>query len=221
FSRVDQVAAPAITFGVNSNDPAISLFTTANFPGAAGADLTRAQNIYAVLTGRITAITANAQLDEKTGQFVYLGPRVQRGRQRELGVFAQDAWRVGPALTLNYCLRWELQLPFTPPNDSYTRVTLADLRRASGPGNLFKPGTLAGRETQFVQYKQGDHAYNTDYKNFGPSFGFAWSPSAKGGWLKSLLGDGGKTVLRGGYAIAYNRQPMADFERVFQHNPGR
>ncbi len=65
---VNQTVVPSITFSVNSNDPAISMFTQANFPGAAAADLTRAQNIYAVLTGRVTAITGNANLDEKSGK---------------------------------------------------------------------------------------------------------------------------------------------------------
>jgi len=220
FSTDSQTAVPVITFGVNSNDPAIGFFNTTNFSGASAADLTRAQNIYAVLTGRVTAITANAQLDEKTGKYVYLGQRIQRGRQRELGVFAQDAWRARPNLTINYGLRWELQLPFTPLNDSYTTTTVADLFGVSGPGNLFKPNALTGRETQFVQYRAGDHGYNTDYKNFGPTFGFAWSLSAKEGWLKRIVGEGAKTVLRGGYAIAYNRQPMASFSGVFGANPG-
>src|SRR5262249_46348643 len=156
FAVDSQTAVPAITFGVNSADPADGLFTAANFPGSADPDRTRARNLYAVLTGRITAIAANARLDEKAGQHVHLGKRGQRGRQRELGFFAQDAWRARPNLTINYGLRWELQLPFTPLNDSYTTTTGADLFGISGPGNLFKPGVMTGRDTQFVQYRKGD-----------------------------------------------------------------
>jgi hypothetical protein len=173
-----------------------------------------------VLTGRVISIAANAQLDEKSGQYVYLGERAQRGRQRELGFFAQDAWRARPNLTLNYGLRWELQLPFTPLNDSYTTSTIADLFGISGAGNLFKPGTLTGRETQFVQFKKGDQAYNVDYKNFGPTFGFAWRVGAKDGWLKRLVGEDGKTVLRGGYSIAYTRPGIEEFSSEFGANPG-
>lgn len=215
-----QTLVPTINFGVNPNDPADAMFTTVNFPGASSADLTRARGIYAVLTGRVTAINSNVRLDEETGKFLYLGDGIERGRQREYGFFAQDSWRVRPNLTLNYGLRWEVQAPFTPLNDSYTTTTVADLYGISGPGNLFGPGILAGRPTQFIQFKAGAGAYNTDYTNFAPSFGFAWSPSAKDGWLKRIVGESGQTVLRGGYSIAYSRQGIGDFRNAFGANPG-
>jgi hypothetical protein len=59
-----------------------------------------------------------------------------------------------------------------------------------------------------------------DYSNFAPTFGFAWSPSARSGWLRRLVGDGGRTVLRAGYAMAYNRNGLGDFSGTFGANPG-
>lgn len=215
-----QTAVAELDFGVNAVDPANAFFTTANFPGASAADLNRARGIYGVLTGRVTSIGANAQINEKTGEYAYLGPRVQRGRQREWGVFAADSWRMRPNLTVNFGLRWELQGPFTPLNDSYTTTTLSDLFGVSGAGNLFKPGVLTGRETQFVQYKKGDQAYNTDYKNFGPTFGFAWTVGERAGWLRHLTGKTGTTVVRGGYSIAYARLGINEFSDEFGANPG-
>ncbi len=212
--------APNIGFGVNSNDPAIRMFTTANFPGAAAADLTRAQNIYAVLTGRVTSIAANAVLNKETGEYAYLGESVISGRQRLYGVFAQDSWRARPNLTLNFGLRWEVQGPFSALDDGWTRVTVDDLFGVSGPGNLFKPGTQTGRVPQFIPFKKGDQAYNVDYTNFAPNFGFAWTPNVRDGWLKRLVGEGGQTVLRGGYSIAYNRNGLGDFSGQFGANPG-
>ncbi len=193
-----QTLVPSLTFGVDSSDPANAMFNTTNFPGASNTDLTNARGIYAALTGRITAINANARLDEKTGQYVYLGTAFERSRQKEFGVFAQDSWRMRPNLTLNYGVRWEVQGPFTTLNNSYTTVSVADLFGISGPGNLFKPGTQTGRATQFVQFKGGDGGYKTDYHDFAPSLGFAWSPSAKNSWLKHLIGENGQTVIRGG-----------------------
>jgi carboxypeptidase family protein len=215
-----QTLVPTINFGVNPNDPADDMFTTDNFLGASSADLTRARGIYAVLTGRVTAINSNVRLDEETGNFVYLGNGIERGRQREYGFFAQDSWRVLPNLTLNYGLRWEVQGPFTPLNNSYTTTTVEDLYGISGPGNIFGPGIIAGRATRFLQFKAGEGAYNTDYTNFAPSFGFAWSPNAKYGWLKRIVGESGQTVLRGGYSIAYSRQGIGDFRGDFGINPG-
>src|SRR5262245_12702792 len=85
FWTWDKTLVPSISFGVNANDPAAGMFNTTNFQGASGAQLTSAQNLYAVLTGRVTAINAASFLDEKTGKYAYLNELVQRGRQRELG----------------------------------------------------------------------------------------------------------------------------------------
>ncbi len=160
------------------------MFVQANFQGASGTDITRAANLYAVLTGRVISIAGNALLNEDTNTYKYLGDRNQRGRQREFGFFVQDSWRFRPSLTLTYGLRWELQLPFTPMNDSYTTTSVAGLYGISGEGNLFKPGVTPGSVTQFVPFKKGEKAYNTDYRNFAPSFGFAWTPNFSNGWLK-------------------------------------
>ena len=42
-----------------------------------------------------------------------------------------------------------------------------------------------------------------DDNNFGPAFGFAWSPARASGWTGKLFGEG-KTVWRGGYQISYD-----------------
>lgn len=102
-------------------------------------------------------------------------------------------------------LRWELQLPLVPLNDVYTYNTLEDLRGISGYGNLFKPGVMTGQEPTHKQLEKGPRVFNVDYRAFAPSFGFAWSPRAGGGWLGRLLGSGGQTIVRGGYSTSYNR----------------
>ena len=52
----NQTIAPTIAFGTNVNDPANGMFVQANFQGASGTDITRAGNLYAVLTGRVVSI---------------------------------------------------------------------------------------------------------------------------------------------------------------------
>lgn len=214
-----QTLVPTINFGVDTNDPAIALFTTANFPGASTTDLANARNLYAVLTGRVTAINANARLVESSGKYEYLGNAFERSHQKEFGFFVQDSWRMTQNLTVNYGVRWEVQRPFTVDNDSYTTTTVNDLWGISGPGNLFKPGTRTGRATEFIQMKKGTPAYNTDYGNFAPSLGIAWRINSKNGLLRMLAGEG-QTVIRTGYSIAYNRQGIGDFRGVQSSNPG-
>jgi hypothetical protein len=216
----NHTTVPTLTFGVDSNDPAAVLFNATNFQGASAADITRAQNIYAVLTGRITQIGGNAFLGEETNKYVYIGDNVRRARQRELGFYAQDSWKWKPNLTLNYGLRWQVQFPFAALNDRFTTTTLEALYGVSGPGNIFKPGTLTGRETEFVQFKQGDKPYPTKYRHFAPSFGFAWSPKLGRGWLKPVLGEAGQTVLRGGYSVAFTQPFISFFSDTFNGNPG-
>ena len=47
--------------------------------------------------------------------------------------------------------------------------------------------------------------YSWDFKNFAPRLSFAYSPRSSGGWMKSLVGEGDKTVVRGGFGMVYDR----------------
>jgi hypothetical protein len=225
---VDQPVVPTISMGMASGDPAIGMFTTTNFPGASSTNLSDAQNIYAVLTGRVTAVNATAYLNEDTNLYTYLGPEIRRSRMREWGIFASDSWRATPSLTLNYGLRWELQRPFTTQNGVYSTVSSSDMWGVSGPGNMFKPGTLAYSNLTsgaykvpvYTQWTSGSAAYKPSMKDFAPSFGFAWSPHPQGGLLGRILGSAGQTVIRGGYSIAYNRAGTNQILTMFDSNPG-
>ena len=220
FWGIAQTMVPSISFGIDTSDPATSMFTSANFPGASAAQISSAAALYSVLTGHVTAINGNARLDEKTNQYKYLGPQTERDRQREFGLFLQDSWRFRPNLTLTGGLRWEVQMPFQALNNSYSKVTWNALWGESGPGNLFKPGTLAGSPTTYSNFVPGDTTYTTQYKNVAPSVGFAWTPNVKNSLLKKIVGDGGQTVVRGGYSIAYNREGMNVVSSILAANPG-
>ncbi|PYR58168.1 MAG: hypothetical protein DMF91_17790, partial [Acidobacteria bacterium] len=215
-----QNVVPSITFGIPTGDPALAMFSAANFPGASTTQINAARDLYATLTGHVSTITAEARLDEATGKYVYLGTQVNRGQQHEFGFFAQDQWRAAKNLTLNYGLRWELQQPPVPRNNAYSTAPYAAIFGVSGLDNLFKPGTLAGSKPQYVQYAADTPAFKTDYNNFAPSVGIVWRPDKKGGLLGALMGDEGDTVFRGAYAMAYNRNGIGDFSGVFGSNPG-
>jgi len=216
---------PSINFDVVTGDPALSLFTTSNFPGASNANLTAARRLYALLTGRVSSVDGDLRLDEATGQYLYMGTGVQRARMREGGVFLQDAWRLRPNLTVNAGLRYELQYPFYPLNSSYSTATLADLCGVSGVNadttcNLFQPGVQPGKHPEFVNFGKGTPAYNTDVDNLAPSAGVAWNPARKSGLLGAIMGPEGDFVVRGGYTRAFSRNGLNDFSGVFNANPG-
>jgi len=213
-----QSLAPSITFGIDSTDPANAMFTAANFQGSSSTDLTNARNIYAVLTGHVNGINANALLAEDGSKYVYNGPEIERYRFREQGSYVQDTWRLRPGLTLNLGVRWEIQYPFISQIDRWAVTDYNQVFGISGPGNLFKAGASGGKTTEFVPIKRGEHAYKTDWHNFGPSVGVAWTPSWRSGLLKAIFGSG--SVIRAGYSLAYTRESASFFSSLFGDNPG-
>ncbi len=110
-------AVPTAVFTTNSTlDPngfnAFSSLSSVSQNGSAA-------QLYYVLSGRLTAVNANARLSETSNNYTYLGDLISRASQTEWGIFAQDTWRFRPNLTFNYGLRYEVQLPFTPLNGTY------------------------------------------------------------------------------------------------------
>jgi hypothetical protein len=216
----NQNVVPQITFGIPTGDPALAMFSAANFPGASTTQLNAARDLYATLTGHVFQISSQARYDEGTGTYVYLGNLVNRGQQHEFGLFVQDQWRASPNVTLNYGVRWELQLPFVPRNNAYSTAPFESIFGVSGVDHLFMPGTQTGSQPQYVQYSQNTPAFNTSYRNVAPSVGIAWRPEKKGGLLGALMGAEGSTVIRAAYAVAFNRNGIGDFSGIFANNPG-
>jgi hypothetical protein len=223
---------PTLTIGVDQTyDPSNAMFNSANFPGASTAALTEARNIYAILTGRVTAVTGAARLDAETGRYVYLGNLLQRARMNTFALFAQDSWRVTPALTVNYGLRWDLQRPFTPLSNAWSTASLEDLCGMSGVGsgpggracNLFQPGRLDGGADfvpVFKPFVPGTAGYRTDWNNMAPNAGIAWRPGVERGFLRHLLGDPEQATIRAGYSISYPLERLDRFYALYVDNPG-
>jgi hypothetical protein len=211
-----------------TNDPAAGLFGAANFPGASAAQLADARDLYALLTGRVGAVTGQAALDPETETYSAFGRRRRAGKLDVFSAYLQDSWRVTSTLTLNAGLRWDVQMPFAPSNDTMTTASLADICGVSGTGsgglysacNFYAPGSSGGKTPEFAQFTSGTRGYNTDWDNLAPNIGAAWRPDVQGGWLRALLGDPDQATVRAGYSEAFERQGIGGFTGIYGPNPG-
>ncbi|HKE22724.1 MAG TPA: carboxypeptidase-like regulatory domain-containing protein [Bryobacteraceae bacterium] len=206
---------PGYTMGIASADP-IGATLQAALPAinTQNGDLTNAQALYAVLTGRLTGISASTNVDEHSHQFAEFQPVTQRFAFTYGGLYIEDSYRVTPNFTLNYGFRWEMDGPIQSTNGIDGSPT-ADSFYGPSTG-LFQPGVLNGNlNPSLVQLNV---PYKSSLVNPAPNFGFAWNPNGSG-ILGKLLGRN-KTVLRGGYSISYYNEGMNAISNVLSGNRG-
>jgi carboxypeptidase family protein/TonB-dependent receptor-like protein len=97
--------------------------------------------------------------------------------QKSLGLYVQDSWKVKPNFTLELGVRWDVA---------------GALGEDKNQGANFLPNDPKADAGGFVSLAQ-QPLYGVDKNNFGPRVGFAWD-----------IFKNGKTVLRGGYSLAYD-----------------
>jgi len=129
-------------------------------------------------------------------------------KTEEFELYAQDSWRMFSNLTINYGVRWSTSTPIYEANGIQVKPTtsLSDFfdQRVAGAlnGTPFN-GLLSVDTAGKVNGKEG--YYKQDWNNFAPSISAAWSPNFKGGFLKALFGGDGKSTIRGGFRMTYDR----------------
>jgi hypothetical protein len=217
---------PQLVMGIATGDPintgSTSIFTNTGasptFPGASTTQLGDARSLYAYLTGRVSSIARSASLTSG-GKYVF-DSFDEYNHQNEWAFYVQDSWKVRPSLTINAGLRWEFEPSPVNDNGVYTRTGFDGIYGISGEGNIFNPNVRSGQPTQFRLLDDGEKGFETRMHDLAPSFGFAYSPNFKSGWLHALAGDPGKTVIRGGYSIAFTREGFNAYTAMFGANEG-
>lgn len=218
-------SVPTMRFSVATGDPintgSTALFDTVNFPNSTPAQRNEAAALYSALTGLVSNIGRSISLSEE-GRNYTGNSSIDRNSQREFAFYAQDNWRVRPGLSLNYGVRWDVQLPFKNLSGIYTTTGgLAGAYGVSGAGNLFLPGNQPGRVPSYNILEKGTGAYRAYWGNVQPSLGIVQSVPDLPGALSWFSGKGGKAVLRAGYSIATVREGTNTFVNILGSNQGR
>ena len=115
-------------------------------------------------------------------------------RDKDFAGFVQHDWKVASNFTLNMGLRYEY---FAPLSNKGFQVNYPVL----GP---------AGMELAGMKLTPHNQLWKPQYNNWGPRLGFAYLPHV----------FNGKLVVRGGYALAYNRLDIALFNNALEDGPG-
>ena len=153
-------------------------------------------------------VTPECSIDLPTGQ-----PSFSRSnRYNDFAFYGQDNWKVLPHLTLNLGLRWEYY------GVQHNNKPELDSNFFYGTGDSIFEKIATGRVNTVVATPNSPASpvgglWEKRLRNFSPRVGFAWD----------IFGDG-KTSLRGGYGIAYERNfgnvTFNEF-RTLQHNSTR
>jgi hypothetical protein len=175
------------------------------------ADLTTWNRLYASTLGLLDNVNILAVRDAQLKPTPFGTNLVNITNQYATYFYGQDTWRMTKSFTLNYGLSYGFQ---TPPKDIQGRQTvqidvgtgklvnatdyMAARLDAATKGTIFNP-TLGWVP---VETAKAD-VFNIDYGNLAPRISFAWNPAGDG-FLSRIMGDR-KTVIRGGFAMVYDR----------------
>jgi hypothetical protein len=112
----------------------------------------------------------------------YIQPTLFKHRGNIFAGYVQDDWRLTNTLTLNLGVRFEDHTPLSEVENRMVNFGLYT-------GTIYTPDGRAGTQKFSNPGLVNNYLGGGDWE---PRFGFAWSPAALGG----------KTVVRGGYAIS-------------------
>ncbi|HEX6503115.1 MAG TPA: carboxypeptidase-like regulatory domain-containing protein [Terriglobales bacterium] len=192
------------------------------------------------LLGMVSDIVRNSNYD-KNGTVLPEGDPVRRKYGLNWYEFyGQDSWRIKPNLTVTYGLRWSLFPPPWEVNGFQASPTCDPSQNpiTGCPSWAFNMGSEFNQMVQNMKNGMGYNSipllsfvlggpanngpgfYHFEKSDLSPRISFAYSPRPSGGWLKKLLGEGDKTVIRGGFSRVYDRAGLQLLSTFDANAPG-
>jgi hypothetical protein len=133
-------------------------------------------------------------------------------RDKYVGLYAQDSWRIRHNLTLNYGLRWDRVEPwYEKYNDAETFILgeQSQVFPTAPVGEVF-PGDPGVPRTLGPPGN----------KDLAPRIGLAYSPTAsRDSWLGKILGGSGATSIRASFGLFYVSIPEETLGLISDNAP--
>jgi hypothetical protein len=177
------------------------------------ADVNSFGQLYAGALGMVDNISVLAMRDTDLQPLPLGTPQDLRTTTDAFEFYVNDTWRLSQDFTLNAGVSYQFQLSPTEEFDRYaflidtgtgeilnSDVYLDRARQAAEAGRPYNP-TLG---YQPLSSSNRSAYYDTDWSNLGPRVAATWNPPGEEGWLGTLF-KRDRTVLRGGYALVFDR----------------
>jgi Carboxypeptidase regulatory-like domain len=114
-------------------------------------------------------------------------------RDKYIGLFAQDSWKLRSNITVNYGLRWDVLPPWREKYNQLQTFVLGQQSQVypGAPAGIVFPGDRGIPNTLAP----------TRWTDFSPRLGIAYSPNLDDGILRDFFGGPGKSSLHAGFGL--------------------
>lgn len=208
---IGSVASPVADIGTAGGVPV----PPAQRPGNLNpADIARYNQFYKALLGIVDSVGYLAVRDADLNPTPVGTGLINEATLNHWEFYFADVWKMRPSLTASFGLQYQWH---TPPKDAFDRQTVLVFKdtgklietreylrmkeEAAAKGEIFNP------DIAYIPIKEvtsQDGVFRINRKNFSPRLSVAWEPSFTSGWLGKIFGEH-RTVIRGGYALLYDR----------------
>lgn len=205
-------------FLIQTNSGSTPIFASSNFTSVGGistAQLGTANGMLGLLAGIVAQGQLRYNLPNGNSTNFEVGPNLQPYRYSNHALYVSDRWQIRDNLTVTAGVRYELFPALKLTNNLGVEPVIADpdnftaaLLDRNGTYNIL--GTNSGELGTY---------HKTDFNNFAPSIGVAWSPNIEKGFMSLLFGRG--VVIRGGWSRAFgNDQLVTAMNNAIGQNVG-